>query len=609
MKKIIVTLLIATGVVGCANVSTKYNPTQFTTDNYQQNVARAIEYADNFVDFDQESAAQASLATQDLSILINADVSYNQGSYSQAADSYYYLANKYKDPRIVYKAIVCYEHSVGTPTNLAKLQDMTKLLLLTAPNSKTAHLFSIREAISQNNLAQAKSDLKTVINADPSRTRSILLFLTTSISNSVDVKSPASLNEFAQYIVRKYADYPEAYLFASVAYSVANNQEQLLATLDKIHTDYPNWEVPTYWSAGVLSKLNNDKLLNAMVKHQVSASGKPSETLQNLYIAVLLRGDKLNDANNFVDSNLQLSPNDANLTVSKAIIQYRQGNNPAALNSLLKVESTGFTLDGSVDLAIASLYDIAGNAESATPYYQKAGVANPALADATKIAIIKNYFDLNKTQQVNEYIASLAKAAKMSPRDSELLQISAYAEAEHYEQAYQLVSKAIKQYRNDKDFSYYYASLSGLTGRTNQAINLYQKYIKKYPQDSGGYNDLGFILADKTTRYTQAYNYAQKAYKIAPNDAAVLDTIGWANFKLKQYSQAESYVNLAYQQTQDAETAQHLKQIYLAQGKTAQANQVIIVPAKLQRLKFEQTLVDQAMLILMYYQFGLDINK
>ena len=78
---------------------------------------------------------------------------------------------------------------------------------------------------------------------------------------------------------------------------------------------------------------------------------------------------------------------------------------------------------------------------------------------------------------------------------------------------------------------------------------------------------------------------------------------------LKQYPQAESYIYAAYKQTQDFDTANHLKQVYLAQGKIAEANQVILISPKLQQMQFEQNLVDQTMLILMYYQFGLDLAQ
>ena len=609
MKKIIIAIGIATGLFGCASSVVNYNPDQFSNENYQRNVTSSIEYADNFVDFDQRNIPQASLSAEDFSLLLSADVSFNQGVYSQAASKYYYLANKYQDPRLIYKAIICFEHSSSTAEDYVKLNSLINQLLIAAPNSNTAHLFGIRVDLEQNNLNKAKQDLTAVIKADPSKTRAVLLFLSTMISSNVAHESKASLSQFADYVAKKYSNYPEALLFASIAYSINADQVGLLANLDLINARYPNWEIPTYWSAGVLAKNNNLPLLTTMIANEMQQSDHPSGTLQNLYIATLVRNEKITAANQYIESALQLKPNDGNMLINQAIIQYKLGNSPQAINSLLKAQSQGASLDGTLDLALASLYDLNNQNESALKYYQSAGSANPILTTATNIGILRIYFDTNKIQEANNYIEKMAKVAKLNPRDSALLKLSIYSEVERYELGYQLAAQEIKLYRTDKTFTYLYASLSGLTGRTEQAIKAYKKYIQLNPNDPVGYNDLGFLLADKTSHYLQAYDYAHKAYTMSPKDPAILDTLGWANFKLKQYAQAESYIYPAYQQTQDYDTAQHLKQVYLAQGKTADANKVILITPKLQQFKFEQTLADQSMLILMYYQFGLDLAQ
>ena len=609
MKKIIIAIGIATGLFGCASSVVNYNPDQFSNENYQRNVTSSIEYADNFVDFDQRNIPQASLSAEDFSLLLSADVSFNQGVYSQAASKYYYLANKYQDPRLIYKAIICFEHSSSTAEDYVKLNSLINQLLIAAPNSNTAHLFGIRVDLEQNNLNKAKQDLTAVIKADPSKTRAVLLFLSTMISSNVAHESKASLSQFADYVAKKYSNYPEALLFASIAYSINADQVGLLANLDLINARYPNWEIPTYWSAGVLAKNNNLPLLTTMIAHEMQQSDHPSGTLQNLYIATLVRNEKITAANQYIESALQFKPNGGNMLINQAIIQYKLGNSPQAINSLLKAQSQGASLDGTLDLALASLYDLNNQNESALKYYQSAGSANPILTTATNIGVLRIYFDTNKIQEANLYIEKMAKVAKLNPRDSALLKLSIYSEVERYELGYQLAAQEIKLYRTDKTFTYLYASLSGLTGRTEQAIKAYKKYIQLNPNDPVGYNDLGFLLADKTSHYLQAYDYAHKAYTMSPKDPAILDTLGWANFKLKQYAQAESYIYPAYQQTQDYDTAQHLKQVYLAQGKTADANKVILITPKLQQFKFEQTLADQSMLILMYYQFGLDLAQ
>lgn len=609
MKKIIGALALATGLFACASNPVTYSASQFSNENYSRNMANSIEYADSFIDFDQRHIPQASLDATDFSILLSADVSYNQNSYAPAAAKYYYLANKYHDPRLIYKAIVCFEHSSTTAADYAKLNSLIAQLLVAAPDSNIAHLLGIRVELEKNNLAGAKDDLNAAIKADPARTRSVLLFLSTVISSNVTRKPPTSFGEFAAYVAKKYSNYPEAQLFASATYSITGDQSGLLSSLDVISALYPSWEVPIYWSASILAKKNNLALLTTMVDHEMQKTTTPSSTLQNLYISTLVSNNKINEANQYIESALQLTPSDTNLTIDRAIVQYKLGNNPQAISSLLKAESQGVSLDGTVYLSLASLYDLGNHPESALKYYQKAGSINPVLASATNLGILRSYFDLNQITAANDYIENMAKVSKFTPRENILLKVSLYSEMGRNDLAYQLISQKIQLYRNDKALMYFYASLSGMTGRTNQAIQAYKKYIQMNPTDSAGYNDLGFILADKTSQYALAYKYAQKAYTMAPNDFAVLDTLGWVNFKLKQYPQAESYIYVAYKQTQDFDTANHLKQVYLAQGKIAEANQVILISPKLQQMQFEQNLVDQTMLILMYYQFGLDLAQ
>jgi len=148
-----------------------------------------------------------------------------------------------------------------------------------------------------------------------------------------------------------------------------------------------------------------------------------------------------------------------------------------------------------------------------------------------------------------------------------------------------------------------------MTNRNEQAITWYNKYIKLNPNDPVGYNDLGFLFADKTTNYVKAYALAEKAYKMSPNDPAVLDTIGWASFKLGEYAPAENYLSRAYKATQDRDTALHLRQVYLAEGKKELADKVIVVSPEVQQMQLQKSLTEQSMLILMYYQFGLDFSK
>jgi tetratricopeptide (TPR) repeat protein len=100
-------------------------------------------------------------------------------------------------------------------------------------------------------------------------------------------------------------------------------------------------------------------------------------------------------------------------------------------------------------------------------------------------------------------------------------------------------------------------------------------------------NDVAFILADNNLQLQEALGYAQKAVAQAESDSAAItlddlklkdlqsvkvlaaywDTLGWVNFRLGQIKEAESYLNAAWRLNQESEIADHLGQVYEAEGK------------------------------------------
>lgn len=45
-------------------------------------------------------------------------------------------------------------------------------------------------------------------------------------------------------------------------------------------------------------------------------------------------------------------------------------------------------------------------------------------------------------------------------------------------------------------------------------------------------NALGYTLADRTTRYSEAKALIDKAHQLTPDDPAILDSLGWVNYRL-----------------------------------------------------------------------------
>ncbi len=98
--------------------------------------------------------------------------------------------------------------------------------------------------------------------------------------------------------------------------------------------------------------------------------------------------------------------------------------------------------------------------------------------------------------------------------------------------------------------------------------------IKTDPDNAMALNALGYTLADRTTRYAEAKSLIERAHQLKPEDPAILDSLGWINYRTGNLVQAETYLRLALKLYPDAEIAAHLGEVLWAQGRQSEAREV-----------------------------------
>ncbi len=87
-------------------------------------------------------------------------------------------------------------------------------------------------------------------------------------------------------------------------------------------------------------------------------------------------------------------------------------------------------------------------------------------------------------------------------------------------------------------------------------------------------NALGYTLSDRTTRYAEAKALIEQAHQINPEDPAVLDSLGWVNFRMGNLDDAEKYLRQALERFPDHEVAAHLGEVLWVKGNQREAKQV-----------------------------------
>jgi len=101
-----------------------------------------------------------------------------------------------------------------------------------------------------------------------------------------------------------------------------------------------------------------------------------------------------------------------------------------------------------------------------------------------------------------------------------------------------------------------------------------RKIIQLNPNNPVAYNSLGYTLADRTDRYDEAYKLIMRAVELAPNDPAIIDSLGWVQYRLGRYEEARANLDRAYELFPDHEVAAHLGEVLWVMGEKSEARSV-----------------------------------
>jgi len=98
--------------------------------------------------------------------------------------------------------------------------------------------------------------------------------------------------------------------------------------------------------------------------------------------------------------------------------------------------------------------------------------------------------------------------------------------------------------------------------------------IEREPDNAMAINALGYTLADRTERHQEALELIEQAYRINPDDPAIMDSLGWVHFRLGNLQEAERHLRKAYAQFADHEVAAHLGEVLWVRGERREARTI-----------------------------------
>lgn len=127
---------------------------------------------------------------------------------------------------------------------------------------------------------------------------------------------------------------------------------------------------------------------------------------------------------------------------------------------------------------------------------------------------------------------------------------------------------------DNADLLYETAMLAERIDRLDEAERRLRRVIVLQPERAHAYNALGYSFADRNINLDEARTLIENAHKLAPDDPAILDSMGWIAYRQARLVDAEGYLRRAIEKFQDGEIAAHLGEVLWAQGRKADAREV-----------------------------------
>lgn len=207
-----------------------------------------------------------------------------------------------------------------------------------------------------------------------------------------------------------------------------------------------------------------------------------------------------------------------------------------------------------------------------------------ALFFLDKIAPANNYFDRSVLLRVqllagegklDEALAAAQKGQSTSPELAELwqMEVRLLASLKHNKKAIEAANRAVTQWPDDTEIAYLRASLLDETGNKKAAMEAMEAIIARNPNYYQALNYVGYTLAEQSQNLPRAIALLEKAVRLSPTSAYIMDSLAWAQFRAGQNQQAWDSISKAVAMDEDLDPTiwEHYGDIALALGNKVEA--------------------------------------
>lgn len=490
------------------------------------------------------------------------EIAGQRGDPILASNLFLDLAKSSRDPRLAERA-----------TRVAAFARQPELTARAAalwaeldPSSKEAAQAASQSLLSAGSLAEAKPYIQKLLAAEETRAGGFL-YLSQVLSRFED---KAEVLAFVMEIAKPYPRLAEAHFAIANSALAAGNVELAKAELGNAEKLKPELEVVILLKGQLLAAESPAKAIDLLSAYLAKY---PNANETRLTLAKLLINEKrFDEAKTHFTKLIDASNGNPEIIAVIGLLAMQSNDLDAADKYLKLAIDHGFKNPEQLALYLGQIAEKRKQYADAIVWYKKI-TSDGARFDA-QLRVANVLATQGKLDESRKYLDSLNGITVEQQVTVLQLEANFLTQAKRYQEAFNLLEKAVETMPNTPEIVYDYAMVAERVQRFDVMEKQLRKLILLKPDFVQAYNALGYTLAERNERLSEAQDLIQKALTLSPNDHYILDSMGWVQYRMGKLDMAVDYLRKAYTAQADPDIAAHLGEVLWKQGKQNEAKEV-----------------------------------
>ncbi|MEE8429241.1 MAG: tetratricopeptide repeat protein [Gammaproteobacteria bacterium] len=359
--------------------------------------------------------------------------------------------------------------------------------------------------------------------------------------------------------------------FARSRYAATTGQlDQALPSIDRALMLRGYWTRAEIVRAEILLKQNKVTLARNSLKVAVNRHRRDVD-LRLAYARVLVTSGDLKEANRQFKKLVRIQPDNLEVVFSLALLALESERFDEAKKYLGRLQNTGHRQQ-EVFYYLGRIAEQQDRTQEALEWFSKVTQGSQWLDAKIRGSRIQA-----RSGDVEGVRAGLHILRSEHPQFAVRLALAEGAilvDQRRYQDAFELYSQLIDQRPNNTELRYARALVAEKLDQLQIAEDDLLNVLAREPNNGAALNALGYTLADRTDRLLEAEGYIVKALDLLPDDPAVIDSMGWLQYRLGNLQAAVTHLRRALRLSRDGEIAAHLGEVLWQMGDQNQARKV-----------------------------------